>query len=107
MRPIVFRNAVPKILAEGRRPIDGVQWPAVYGWYGRELAPAAALLATDRELVLVSEKSSWVHWPRQAKYGCTHLNSNRYRLESYLSGNGVCRELPPRADNNPYFQGSP
>jgi hypothetical protein len=69
MRPIVFRNAVPKILAEGRRPIGAVQWPAVDGWYGRELAPAAALLATDRELVLIAEKRAWVRWPRQVKYG--------------------------------------
>jgi hypothetical protein len=69
MRPITFRNAVPKVLAEGRRPVVAVQWPAVFGRYGRELAPAAALLTTDRELVLISEKRTGIRTPRQAKYG--------------------------------------
>jgi len=69
MRPIMFRNAVPEGLAEGRCPVAAVQWPAVYGRYGRELAPAAALLTTDRELVLVSEKTAWIRTPRQARYG--------------------------------------
>jgi hypothetical protein len=69
MRPITFRNAVPKVLAEGRRPIAGVQWPAVFGRYGRELAPAAALFTTDRELVLISEKRMGTRMRGQAKYG--------------------------------------
>jgi len=69
MRPIMFRNAVPKILAEGGRPLVAVQWPAVFGRYGRELAPAAALLATDRELVLISEKRMGIRMRGQAKYG--------------------------------------
>ena len=33
MRPIIFHNAVPAILAEGRRPVAGVQWSSVHGWY--------------------------------------------------------------------------
>jgi hypothetical protein len=69
MKPIIFRNAVPKSLAEGRRPIAAVQWPAVLGAYGRELAPSAALLTTDRELVLVSEKRVGIRMPGKAKYG--------------------------------------
>ena len=69
MRPITFRNAVPKVLAEGRRPVAAVQWPAVFGRYGRELAPAAALLTTDRELVLISEKRMGIRTRGQAKYG--------------------------------------
>jgi hypothetical protein len=69
MKPLVFRNAVPEVLAEGRPPLASTQWSAVYGWYGRELAPSAALMATGRELVLVSEKRAWDRWPRQARYG--------------------------------------
>ncbi len=69
MRPIIFRDTVPEILAEGGRPIAGVQWSTVYGSYGRELAPAAALLTTDRELVLISEKRVRIHWPRRASFG--------------------------------------
>ncbi len=68
-RPIIFRDTVPEILAEGGRPIAGVQWSTVYGSYGRELAPAAALLTTDRELVLISEKRVRIHWPRRASFG--------------------------------------
>jgi hypothetical protein len=73
--PIVFHNAVPEILAEGRRPVAAVQWPAVYGSYGHKLGPAAALLATDRELVLVSEKRERTGWPLQARHGyiATHF----------------------------------
>jgi len=67
--PIIFRETVPEILAEGGRPIAGVQWSNVYGWYGCELAPAAALLTTDRELVLMSEKRVRIHWPRRASSG--------------------------------------
>jgi len=69
MKPIVFRNAVPEALAEGRPPVAAVQWPAVYGSYGRVLAPAAALLTTDRELVLITEKRVRIRPPRQTKYG--------------------------------------
>jgi hypothetical protein len=67
--PILFRDAVPEVLVEGRRPIAAVQWPAAYGSYGQKLAPAAALMTTDRELVLISEHRTWMGWPRQAKYG--------------------------------------
>jgi hypothetical protein len=69
MQPIIFRDAVPNPLAEGRCPVAAVQWPAVFGAYGRELAPAAALLTTDRELVLISEKRTGIRMPGKAKYG--------------------------------------
>jgi hypothetical protein len=61
--------AVPEILAERGRPIAGVQWSRFYGSYGCELAPAAALLTTDRELVLISEKRVRIHGPRRASFG--------------------------------------
>jgi hypothetical protein len=68
-RPIIFRNTVPEILAEGGHPIAGVQWSRVYGSYGGELVPAAALLTTDRELVLFLEKKMRIHWLRLASFG--------------------------------------
>jgi len=68
-RPIIFRNTVPEILAEGGQPIVGVQWSTVYSSYGGELVPAAALLTTDRELVLFVEKKVRIHWLRLASYG--------------------------------------
>ena len=69
MRPIIFHNAVPAILAEGRQPVAGVQWSSVHGWYAHELAPAAALLTTNRELVLISERRVRMHRPRQFRVG--------------------------------------
>ena len=67
--PIVFRNAVPEILTQGRRPMAAVQWPTIFGWYGRELAPAAALMTTRTGLVLIAEKRLGIRTPRQARYG--------------------------------------
>jgi hypothetical protein len=67
--PIKFRNAVTESLPEGRRPLAAVHWSAVHGGFRRELAPAAALLTTDRELVLISEERAWTRGPREAKYG--------------------------------------
>ena len=67
--PMMFRNAVPELLPQGRSFAGAVQWPAVHGGFGRELAPAAVLLITDREILLISEERAWARGPRQAKYG--------------------------------------
>jgi len=67
--PIMFRNAVQSTLPEGSHPVAAVQWEAVYGGFRRELSPAAALLSTDHELLLISEERGWFRGPRQAKYG--------------------------------------
>jgi hypothetical protein len=87
MKPIIFRNAVPRTLAEGRRPIGAAQWPASFGAHGRELAPAAALLSTDRELVLISEKRVGIRVRGREKYGyvATYFPSAR------LTGFGLRR----------------
>jgi len=87
MRPIIFHNAVPAILAEGHRPVAGVQWPTVHGSYGRELAPAAALLSTDRELVLISEKRVRMHRPQQIRVGYSATFIPLVRLARF----GFCR----------------
>jgi hypothetical protein len=67
--PIKFRSAATETLPEDRRLTAAARWPAVYGGFRRELAPAAALVATDRELVLISEERAWVRGPQLAKYG--------------------------------------
>jgi hypothetical protein len=66
--PLRFRNAVPESIPHGHRLLGAAQWPAVEGGFGRELAPAAALLATNREVVLISEEQSWGSG-RESKYG--------------------------------------
>jgi hypothetical protein len=86
---LMFRNAVPELLPEGRRLAGAVQWPAAYGGFGRELAPAAALLITDHELLLISEESAWVRGPRHAKYGYIATYFPLVRLADFaFLGNG-------------------
>lgn len=69
--PMKFSRAVLDNLRAGRRLLDAVHWPAVYAGFGRELAPAAALAATARELLLISEerRPSWDHDGSHAKVG--------------------------------------
>jgi hypothetical protein len=81
--PIMFRSAVQSTLPEGSDPVAAVQWEAVYGGFRRELSPAAALLATDRELLLISEERAWVRGPRQAKYGHIATYFPLVRLASF------------------------
>lgn len=67
--PLALRNAIPHTLTRNQRLLALTRWDTVYGGFKREIAPAAALLATDRELVLVSEEKAWPSLPHLAKYG--------------------------------------
>jgi hypothetical protein len=49
--PMKFRNEAHRYLPRGQRMLAATQWPANL----RQLAPAGALLMTERELVLISE----------------------------------------------------
>ena len=54
---------------KGQRLSAAIQWPAIFGGFQRELAPAGALLFTERKLVLTTkEKQS----PRQHAGGDVH-----------------------------------
>jgi hypothetical protein len=50
--------------------LAATQWPAILGGFRRELAPAGALLVTERELVLIAEEKApdW-YYGEWAKYG--------------------------------------
>jgi hypothetical protein len=54
--PIKFRNEAKRYWARGQRLLAAIQWAAIPGGFQRELAPAGALLITERELVLISEE---------------------------------------------------
>jgi hypothetical protein len=54
--PIKFRTEAERYRPKGQRLSAAIQWPAIFGGFERELAPAGALLVTDRELVLISEE---------------------------------------------------
>jgi hypothetical protein len=68
--PLKFRNEVLDYLPKGQRLLAATQWPAILGGFRRELAPAGALLVTERELVLIADQKApdWSHgeW---ANYG--------------------------------------
>jgi hypothetical protein len=69
--PLKFLNAVLRYLPPGHCLREAVHWPAVYGKWHRELAPAAALLLTDRAVLLISEEKAkwWQRFREGAKYG--------------------------------------
>lgn len=56
--PIKFRAEAQRYLPKGQPLLAAIQWPAIFGGYKRELCPAAALLITNRELVLISEEKT-------------------------------------------------
>ena len=66
--PFKFRTEVLRYLPKGQRLLGATQWQAILGGFRRELAPAGALLVTERELVLIADEKT----PDQgdwAKYG--------------------------------------
>jgi hypothetical protein len=56
--PKNFRFEAERYWPKGQRLVTAIQWPAIFGGFHRELAPAGALLVTARELVLISEEKS-------------------------------------------------
>lgn len=68
--PIKFRNVSNIYAPRNSRLIDGIQWSDIYGGFHRQLAPAAALLLTDRHLVIIEEEkpSGWFQKAR-SHYG--------------------------------------
>ena len=83
--PLKFRHGVLKFLPKGRQLLFATHWPALVGGFRRELAPAAALALTDRELFLVSEDkaSGWFHGRKDPKYGYIVTYFPRIRLSRH------------------------
>ena len=54
--PAHFRNEARRYQPKGQRLLAATQWAAVVGGFRRELAPACALLVTEREFVLIAEE---------------------------------------------------
>ena len=69
--PLKFRNVANIYAPRGSRLIDGVQWGGIYGGFHRQLAPAAALLLTDRHIIVIAEEkpSSWFQFREPSHYG--------------------------------------
>jgi hypothetical protein len=69
--PLKFRNDMFKVTSSGARMVDSVCWPAVNAGFRRELAPAAALVLTDNEIILIADPpAGHLFVPREDdKYG--------------------------------------
>jgi hypothetical protein len=69
--PIKFRNVSHIYAPRGSRLLDGVQWGEIYGGFHRQLAPAAALLLTDRHIIIIAEEkpSGWFQFRERSHYG--------------------------------------
>jgi len=57
--PMKIRNEAQRYWPMGQRFLAAIQWPAVLGGSPEELAPAGALLVTERELVVISEEKEF------------------------------------------------
>jgi len=79
--PIKFRNFSIIYMPEKSQLLDAVYWNEIRGGFSRELAPAVAMLLTDRHIVLIAEEKSsrWFHFRHHAKYGAiiTYFPLNR------------------------------
>ena len=56
--PLKFRTEAERYRPKGQRLLAATHWPAIFDGFERELAPAGALLVTERELVLISEENA-------------------------------------------------
>lgn len=54
--PLKIRNEAWRFWPSGQRFLAAIQWPAVLDGSQRQLAPAGALLITERELVVISDE---------------------------------------------------
>jgi len=56
--PMKVRNEAQRYWPRGQRFLAAIQWPAIFDGSQRQLAPAGALLITERELVLISDEKN-------------------------------------------------
>jgi len=57
--PMKVRNEAQRYWPSGQRFLAATQWPAISGGPQQPLAPAGALLITERELVVISEEKEF------------------------------------------------
>jgi hypothetical protein len=69
--PYKLQNFSRMYLPKNSRLADGVCWEEIRGGFGRELAPAAAVLVTDRHVMVIAEEKTgrWFQFGHRAKYG--------------------------------------
>jgi hypothetical protein len=108
-----FRNEVLHYLPKGQRLLAATQWPAILGGFRRELAPAGALLVTERELVLIADEKApdWYHGEREKYGGITLLpTASRFMWATKIASVCAPRACKPRrrkAKSTPSIQNGP
>jgi hypothetical protein len=78
--PLKFRNMSILYAPENSSLLGGVNWTEVYGAFHRQLSPAAAMLLTERYIVIIAEeKPGWLQFRPRANYGqiITYFPINR------------------------------
>src|SRR5215469_5697200 len=82
--PLKFRNMSILYAPENSSPLDGVQWTEVYGLFHRQLSAAAAMLLTERYIVVIAEeKPSWLQFRPRTNYGQIITYFPRNRLANF------------------------
>jgi hypothetical protein len=68
--PFKFKNDVLQYVPQGRQILFTTHWPTLIGGFRRELAPAAVLALTERELMLITEDKPrrWFESKKTPKY---------------------------------------
>jgi len=56
--PMKVRNEAQRYCPKGQRLLEAVEWRAIFGSSREQLAPAGALLITERELVVISDEQN-------------------------------------------------
>ncbi|MGA8658777.1 MAG: hypothetical protein WB586_21790 [Chthoniobacterales bacterium] len=57
--PMKVRNEAQRYCPKGQRLLAAVEWRAIFGSSQEQLAPAGALLITERELVVISDEQNF------------------------------------------------
>ncbi|MGC8539655.1 MAG: hypothetical protein ACP5QA_03385 [Phycisphaerae bacterium] len=89
--PMKFHSALERFTPPGRTVCCYVAWPAVFGGFYRQLSPAAMLVRTQHELILISDEppaGGFFDGPQQYfGYVVTYMPLQRIRAAS-LHGSG-------------------
>ena len=83
--PMKVRNEAQRYWPRGQRFLAAIQWPAVFGGPQGELAPAGALLITERELVVIEEELGYAlgaedYFVKPVRVHFFHLNPRHHTL---------------------------
>jgi hypothetical protein len=96
--PLKFRNFAIIYVPEKSQLLDGVCWKEIRGSFNRELGPAAALVLTDRHIVLIAEEkgTGWFQIRQQAKHGAvmTYFPTNLVTKRQVLIARWIVRIDP-------------